>query len=350
MRQSVRMVDVANRAGVSIAAVGCVLQGTGGNTVRVGRETALRIQKIADEMNYSPNLAARQLVGKRSRTIGILIDPLPKLANSIRLAEITRHARELGYHTIILHEEPRPKLIKECLDEFVGRGVDGLVCVHHYYPHHHDLIPKVIQNSSISSIVYIDRPDIDGVYYVGLDFEEVTKKIVGHLVKRGRKRIGFVTGTLEWYSAPRLLRGYQEALRENGLEVEADLVWVGTERSRTNPDLHHITAETAERIIDELVVNCGADAIISEDNWSARLLNCLVDRGYKVPDEISVAGAGNLEVGEYTKPSLTTVDFRYGIIARSAVDMLIENIENRYDEHSPRGRFVSPELIIRDSA
>lgn len=348
-KTTVRMIDIAHKAGVSLATVGRVLQGTGANNIRVGEKTASRVKNIAEKLNYRPNLAARQLAGKRSHTIGVLLDPMPIPSNSIRLAEISRQARELGYHTIILHEQPQPKLVEDCLDEFASRGIDGLICVHHFYPGQPALVPEIVNNSDVQNVVFIDQPQLTNASFIGLDFADVSRQSVQHLLDRGHKRIGFAVGSLEWYSGSKLHRGYLEALKSQGLNMNGDLSWIGTERKRVNPDLHHITRETANRIIDDLIIRCEADALISDDQWAAQLLNCLIDRGYRVPDDVAVAGNGNLEVGEYTRPRLTTVDLQYEVIARGAVDMLIEMIEDQSGEKSHQGIFIKPRMVIRES-
>ncbi len=351
-KSAVRMIDIAKRANVSLAAVGKVLQGTGGDRIRVSKQTAERVRKIARELNYRPNLAARQLAGRKSKTIGVLIDPLPTVANSVRLAEIGRQARRLGYHTLFLHENPQPDLVNECIDEFVSRGVDGIICVHHYYPEAHDKIANMIINSGIKNIVFIDKPEINYEYYVGVDFEKVSELAIDHLIERGKKRIAFVMSTLDWLSGPKLYTGYINTLKKHNIKPDKHIVWIGTERIGKDIEIHSLDHKLAEKIVDDVVIAGKADAIFADDLWAARIMNVLQERDFKIPDDIAIAGHGNTDVSDYIRPALTTVDLQYDIVAREAVDMLIKLIDRSdkpQDGQKIKSKLITTKLIIRES-
>ncbi len=153
MKMPVRMVDVARRAGVSVSTVGLVLNNAGSGSRRVGKETANKVRRIAEELNYTPNLAAQQLIKNKSAIIGVLMDPRPSEENSIRLSEIESRARELGYHLLVMHEQPRPEHVRECINELLGRGIDGLICVHHVYPHQPAMVAKLV-SAHIGNVIF----------------------------------------------------------------------------------------------------------------------------------------------------------------------------------------------------
>lgn len=344
------MVDVANAAGVSLATVGRVLQGTGGKNIRVGRATAQKVRKIAQDLNYKPNYAARQLAGKKSHTIGILIDPSPYPSNSIRFAEMGSRARQKGYQLMALHEVPDPGLIEECLGEFRGRGVDGMICMHHAYPGQHDLVPSMVLQSGIENVVFIDQPSISGSTFIGVDFVDAGRQMVNYLFEKGRKRIAFATNDLDWYAGPHFCQGYVNALEKKGIEPNDDLIWIGTKHRKLGSDSHDIDDDTARRIIRDLVKNNHADAIVtSDDTWAAQIINALRDEGVKVPEDLSVTGSGNLDISRYLRPKLTTADLCHKKVSYKAVDMLIDKIENNHGGSEPKGVFVRPKIIIRDS-
>ncbi len=342
-----RMIDIAKRANVSLATVGRVLQGTGGDKIRVSKQTAERVRRIAKELNYRPNLAARQLAGRKSKTIGTLIDPLPTLANTIRLAEIGRRSRELGYHTLFLHEHPQPDLIRECLDELISRGVDGIICVHHYYPGTYDKIAKIIVDSGIKNIVFIDKPEIPYDNYVGVDFEAVSELAVNHLIERNKTKIAFVLSTLNWLSGPILKTGYIKALKKQNIPVDDKLIWIGTERIDNQLDPHKISPEITNKIIDDIIIKQKADAIFADDIWAASLINVLYEKGISIPEDLAIIGHGNSPVSEFTRPALTTIDLQYNIVAKEAVNMLIKLIE--HPEQKTQPILIKPKLVIRKS-
>lgn len=351
MAKTTRMIDVAQAAGVSLATVGRVLQGTGKNRIRVSEKTASRIQKIAQKMNYQPNLVARQLAGKNSQTLGILMDPLPVPANSIRLAEMGRRARQRGYHLMTLHEQPEPGLINECINEFKGRGVDGLICFHHSYPGQHELVPGIIRDSGMRNVVFIDEPCGLKADFVSLDYIHLGRKMVHYHYKKGRKRIALALSDLDWYTGPRFFKGYCRGMKEIGFTSPQSLVWIGTQHLGPGFDLHDIGPEGGKKVVHDLVEREKADAIISADDyWAAEIINTLLDMGRRVPEDVAVSGSGNYSVGHYTRPRITTADLQYQKIAHLAIDILVDKIEADQEDKKTRELFIPPEIIERESA
>ena len=345
-KPNVRMIDVARLAGVSRATVGMVLHGTGSSRIRVGQETSARIKQIAREMEYRPNLAARQLAGKRSKIIGLMMDPLPTEANSVRLAAIDTRCREAGYHLMTLHEQPQPELVKECLDEFVARGIDGLVCLHHCYPGNPELVPRLV-SSRLENVVFFDRPPIRELPYVGPDYAGCTRLAVNYLLGRGYRRLGFVVADLQWYSGPRLKEGFLTQMTKHGQTVDDGQVWVGHQNAFS--DLTQLSPETADQVIDDMVVREKVDALVfAEDYWAARVMNRLQDRGYRIPGDVAVVGQGDKHIAEYLRPRLTTIKPMLAEAGTCAVDMLITKIEG--GDISGQSKFLRPELVERESA
>jgi DNA-binding LacI/PurR family transcriptional regulator len=341
------MVEIAEKAGVSAATVGFVLNGAGKGSRRVSDKTAIRVRQIAKDLNYRPNQIARQLVGKGSKTIGVLIDPNPSESNSIRLAQITIHARECGYHTMTLHEKPDPQLVSECMDEFTARGVDGLICVHHVYPGKPDLVAKIV-DSAITNVVFIDEPAIKNATYIGTDYVDGTAQAVKYLHAQKKRRIGLALSDVQWYSGPRIRQGYIQGMRELGIKLDENLIWIGDQD--VNSDLEHISPGIAGKILDDLVLRERVDAIIAcDDFWSAQLLNELSIRGVHVPNDVALIGLGNYHISDYTRPALTSMDLQYEYIARTSVDMLLKMIDSE-KKYKPERILVKPKLVIRASA
>ncbi len=351
MAKTTRMIDVAEVAGVSLATVGRVLQGTGGKNVRVGEKTAEKVRRIANQMNYKPNLVARQLAGKKSKTLGLLIDPIPIFANSVRFAQISTRARQRGYHVLTLHEQPEPGLINECLDEFIGRGIDGLICMHHAYPGRQSLIPNLIFESSIRNVLFIDPPEMEDAYYVGLDFEYEGKQLVQYHYSKGRKRIALALSDLSWITGPKVFKGFLDAQKRLGLNFNNELIWIGSQKKKPTHILHTIDTNIANQIIDDLVVKNQADAIVTcSDHWAAKLILTLRERGYDVPGDVAVSGSGNEDFVSYMHPTLTSVDLKHQYISDIGVDMLIDMVEDTFEEDRDKGVLVRAEIISRESA
>jgi LacI family transcriptional regulator len=348
MAKNVRMIEVAEMAGVSVATVGFVLNGAGAGSRRVSDKTASKVRKIAEKLNYKPNQIARQLVGKGSKTIGVLMDPNPSDWNSIRLCQVSMRAREYGFHTMTLHEKPEPELISECMEDFVARGVDGLICMHHVYPGKPDLVARIVA-SAIKNVVFIDEPALRNAAYIGADYADGATQAVKYLRSQNRNRIGLALSDLQWYSGPRIKQGYVQGIHECGMRVEEKLIWVGDED--INSDLVHISSDIARRIVDDLVLGERVEAIIAcDDFWVAQLLNNLSERGMRVPDDVALIGFGNSYLCDYTRPTLTSIDPQLEYIARSAVDILFEKLQDSSGHKSADRVMIKPKMVIRASA
>ena len=100
-----------------------------------------------------------------------------------------------------------------------------------------------------------------------------------------------------------------------------------------------------------MIVEQQADALIASDDYlAAQIINCLNERGYKLPDDVAIVGNGNRQIANYTRPMLTTIDFKIDVVAQRSVDILIKMINNERKDKSVEQVMIAPELVIRKSA
>lgn len=343
----VRLIDIAKEADVSATTVGYVLQGSGGKNIRVAKETAERIIEIADRLNYKPNQAARQLAGKKSRTIGVLMDPKPLMINSIRLAEMGAKAKECGYHLIIVHEYPNEESINEAVDELISRGVDGVICMHHIYPHREIDISKIV-TQKFTRVVFIDPPAISNATFAAFDYEDSATQLVEYLHSKGHKKIAFGTTNIDWHSPQSMYNGYIKALRKLELDVNRELIWIGTDHGLED-DAWYTPAEYMKILIDQIVKKAGADAIVcANDQFAVQVITELRNSGYSVPKDIAVVGNGNYDICRLISPQLTTCDQKFADVAHEAISLLVEMIENNKQKH--KSVLIKADIVARESA
>jgi LacI family transcriptional regulator len=341
-RKKIKMADVAREAGVSLTTVGQVLLKSGGKNVRVSPKTAERILAIATKLNYTPNQTARQLAGKKSNIIGVLIDPVASPQSTNRLAEIEALIHQRGFRLMIGHPMNDPGQTAKYVEDFLARGVEGVICIHHAYPGREKLVPIEVQK--LPNVVFIKKPAIDDSCYIDIDETDGTKQIVEHLRKRGAKRIAIALTDDRWPGNRQRLLGYREALGDEG-----KLIWTAIDRMQIN-DLHHISAEDADIIIDDLVRIKEVDAIITmNDYWAARIIVCLQKQGFKVPDDVKVVGYDNLDIGTYIEPNITTLDQKQRLSARLAIEMLFKLISGEITKKE-KSVIIKPQLLIRQSS
>ena len=342
----VRMVDIANIVGVSKVTVSKVLSQTSGNNTKVKASTAQKILDVARQLSYQPNIAAKQLAGQGANLIGVLID-----ANSIfnefpRVVYEEQAASARGYRVIVGQCHPELTDIQCYLDDFLSRGVDGIIMHAHVYPGMTEKIMDACRR--FKHVVYYDKPAQapDDLSCVDVNLEVGMRKLVRHIVETGRKKISYFVPYMR--SVPgkplsyiRRENGFRSAMAEAGLAYDEKF----NERyiSQIKPDINEMAS-----MVKDLIEREKPEAIVSQnDNVAAVVLRTFQEMGIKCPDDIAVTGSDNRDFAEYLYPRLTTLDNKLALVSCSAVEMLISMIKG--NKVHQRQITIEPELIRRMS-
>lgn len=358
-RIRVRLADVAKMAKVSRTVVGQVLNGGAGNS-RVGEETAKRIKQIAQQMEYRPNPASLQLLGKRSHTYGVLVASAGDPLRSFLVQYLDTEAVKVGCHTIIGNTMGRnePSQFSYYIDEFAHRGVDGVFCTVHDWL---EGDRKALVEQHPNTVFYND-PGIEGACYVEVDRKEAVRLAVRHLVERGRKRIGIALTNLSKPTSRARMQGYEEELPAHNLALDEALVFNAAKYDPANsadpihPEhnaeklLWEYPSGVVDQSIDDLVRDARADAIIAHDDfWAATLLKRLRSRGISVPRDVAVVGYLNHYLTDWTDPPLTTIDLLHESAAKQMISMMERQISEGSLSDNQRVVTIQPRLIVRES-
>jgi DNA-binding LacI/PurR family transcriptional regulator len=351
-----RLIDVARQAGVSRGIAGHVLNGGAGNS-RVSEKTALRIQKIARQLNYHPNHAARLLRGKRSCTFGLLVASAGDPLRSFLAQYLDTESVKIGCHVFIANTigdtSVGPDLFEEYVEEFARRGVDGVFCaVHHWFGGDRALLLARHPHT-----IFYEDSGPEGAARVSIDREEAARLAVRHLTARGRKRVALATMSLSrpTHIARRL--GYEKELQCHGLPVDERLLFNGEPHGlayaycNTTSMRWEFPTQVIERAVDALVIEGRADAIVAHDDfWAAALIKNLHARGIRVPEDVAVVGYLNHYLADWTDPALTTLDLQHELAAKQMVSMMEKMVANGPLPVEDRVVQIKPRLIIRESS
>ncbi|QDU60100.1 HTH-type transcriptional regulator DegA [Planctomycetes bacterium Pan216] len=336
-----RLIDIAERAGVSRVVVGQVLNRSGGANVRISEETRKRVLKIARQMNYRPNRAAQQLRGKRTHLLGLILDTVNLPVFSARLAKIEGEAHQRGYRLVVGQSHHDPESVQEYLHDFVDRGVEGVLCLFDLMRGYREELKPVFKGCP--HVVFHAAAVGAGHGCVRVDTAQGMGMIIDHLVERGRKRIGLEL----WSPSDELMqvrsRAFEESLKRHGMRPLKKRTWTSPSEAQ-KPDQAML-----DDCIDKLVVKGEADAIVcSNDVWAVRLIQRLRRRGLSVPGDVAVTGYDNLEMAEIVEPSLTTIDQCHDDYAKAALDLLEESMAGKMTPNR-RIKTISPRLVVRES-
>ncbi|GBF76696.1 LacI family transcriptional regulator [Paenibacillus sp. 598K] len=325
------IVDVAKRAGVSIATVSKVIN----NYPSISRKTRLKVAAAIEELNYLPNMAARGLVAKRSRLIGVFLSNLftnPFITEL--LAGIEERLRHSGYDLVFLSMKPNDHHYS-MLSHTRSRDVEGLIIIgiERDLPELQPLLRAEIPS------VYIDT-DIVGkrAGYITADSARGILLGVAHLQRLGHRRIAFITGELNNIVGRSRFEGYQQGLRAFGLPyISSYIVYGNYDRAE---------AEAAMAGMLELQ-EPPTGVICTSDLMAVGAIAAIEASGRRVPDDVSVIGFDNTHVAEMSRPRLTTVNQNLRQIGAKALSHLIGIIQD--PSYAPPVAIEPVELIVRDS-
>lgn len=339
--RKVRLLDIANKAGVSRAAVGHILNNSGADCVRVSEATREKVLKIASEMDYRPNRAAQRLRGMPTKIIGVVLDTVNMAVFSARLAAIEKEAHVRGYRLMVGQVHHDPDEIKTYLDDFSDHGMDAILCM---FDVMHDIRPrlkKVFRGRE--NIILHSSPILKTQPCVRVETSSAVEQLVDHLVERGRKKIAIQL----WSPSDHLMSIRADAWKENvqrlKLPSSSSLIW-------TNPEAtQKPSREAIDDCIQKLVIKGRADAVIaSNDEWAVRIIQGLARHGFSVPEDVAVTGYDNLDIADVIEPGLTTIDQCHDAYAKQALDLVEESLAGTLTP-AKRLRVIHPQLIVRES-
>lgn len=318
------MDDVARRAGVSRALVSLALR----DSPKVSVASRAAVQAAADELGYRPNLIARHLASKQTRTFGLVINDLhnpyfPGVADGVR-----RAADAAGYRMLIQSAFLDDAVERSALDTFIDFRVDGIILTGARLP------AAAIEAAARSvPIVVVSRPmRSTRVDTLNNDDRLGAELATEHLVELGHRHICHIDGGHGAGAAQRRA-GYEATMHRHGLEP-----WVVsgafTEASGV------AAAEQA------LTTGRPITAIFAGNDVSALgALDVIEESGRSVPDDISLVGYDNTFVAALRHVSLTTVEQGRERLGELAVETLIDRIEGGRTDAVHH--VIAPTLVVR---
>lgn len=329
--------DIAEELNVSKTAVSLVLNNKGDEN-KISQETQQRIVEFAKKHNYVPNQLARGLSRGKSETIGLIIPNISDTFYSKIAGYVELKAKDLGYTVLFSSSNEDPKKEGELIRSMLNRQVEGLI------------IASTQQNQQeIRSLkqdkfpfVLIDRhyPESDTNYVVVDNFNGL-KTVTAHLLKLGRRKIGFVSLKPGLEAIRQRLLGYQSALEDYNIDYNKELV---KELSPKNYE-----EEIKSAISELLKFPNSVDSIVFSTHYLTSVgLRELKRKNVKVPQEVAIVSFDELTAFDLVDPPITAVIQPVKDIANSAVDILINEIEGKVSAMDNK-RILDSKLEIRKS-
>lgn len=310
----VTMRDVARLAGVSVKTVSNVVN----DFPHVSPTTRERVRAAIDELGYQMNFTARSLSLGRTGMITLAVPEL-SLPYFAELSDAVIDAAGLQGYTVLIEQTggSRDREL-EVLTSARRRMTDGLI-----------LSPLGLRAAD-APVLEVDFPMVllgeralhGRVPHVAMPNVAGARLATEHLLGLGRRRLALIgTFDREGVGAGALrTRGFLDALQDAGVEHDPRRTGEALAWTRTTG------AEAMRAVLDRGVEVDGVVAL--NDVLALGAMSVLHDRGLRVPDDVAVTGFDDIEEGRFTRPGLTTIDPGRDLIARTAVDLLVDRLQN----------------------
>jgi LacI family transcriptional regulator len=331
-RRYVSVKEVAARAGVSFQTASKVLNG---GPVRVSAETAARIMDVARELGYQPNTIARSLVQRFTSTLGLVAPDVTDVAISQISVAAEQAARRHGHAMLVGHLSPGGEDGADIVRMLIERRVDGVIAA----------APQVEDSTEVADLLRAYVPAVSlhsvpggGVPVVGSNHRETGRLAAEHLLSLGHRTIGTITGPFRRRVVRSRLHGYEDALRQAGIEPEEDLV--------VEADWTPGRAAEATRLLLRRQPRITA-VFVHNDTMAIGVLSALAAAGRRVPADVAVVGCDDVPLAQYLVPPLSTVHVPLAETGEQAVELLVRQIRGDPPPEEPVRLPVS--LVIRAS-
>ena len=328
---SVTIKDVARESGVNTSTVSRALN----NGYGVNHKTRKHVMEVATRLNYRTNQVARGLVTGRSQSIGLVVSDI----RNPFFAEVARGAEDAAYRAscdlVLCNSDLKAEKQMGYFDSLLAKRVGGIVM------------------NSVAALSHAQQDQLwaAGVPIVLLNRSSVYRRfssvlgdnleggeIAGnYLIDLGHSKVGHITGPLDHGNLTDRAKGFLKVFRERGLPepevIRGEHTFAGGYESANRllaPD-RKITAIFAGN--DVLAFGC---------------IRAAIEKGIRIPDDLSIIGFDNVEMSQITNPPLTTIDQPKYEIGKAAIEMLL-NMMAKDGSREPEHRMIGVRLIERQS-
>lgn len=320
--------DVARLAGVSHQTVSRVLN----NMPNVRPATRTRVEQAISQLRYSPSPAARALVTRRTRTIGLVTPGSVDYGPSSIAVNFNFAARAARYNVdAISSPQSDVAAVRSAIDGLLKQRVDAIVLV-------------VVDTEVLAAVqgLELDIPIVAAATsarphprLVAIDQYRGGRSATRHLLEAGYQTVRHIAGPARNPDAVERIRGWRDE--------------VAAARAPLTHEVHgDWSAASGYRIASEADISPGEGIFVANDNMAIGVLSALRERGLRVPEDIGVVGFDDVPEAAFVYPSLTTVrqDFpALGEILMQKVLLLVEEPDT-----STQSTPLPTRLIVRDSA
>jgi LacI family transcriptional regulator len=331
LAREVTIVDVADEAGVSYATVSRVIN----NKDHVSLEKRERVLRAMAQLGYVANVQARSLAGGESRVVGLLVDYL----SSSYMDEIIRGidgALDAENYDLMLYTTHRRKTKESVyVTKLTRRLADGLLLI---LPRNAAAYLDTLRQRRFPHVLIDYLSDGQNVPSVSTTNFRGAYDAMVYLLSLGHRRIGFISGTMEFGCARERLDGYKAALQDHGIPSDPQLVCEG---DFMQPQGY----QCAQMLLS--LPEAPTALFASNDMMAFGVMEAARERGLRLPDDLSIIGFDDIPQAEHVHPPLTTVRQPLEEMGQRAALLLLHYIAHP-DAEIERVELPT-QLVVRES-
>lgn len=324
--------DVSQLAGVSVATVSRAFS----DPDKVATKTLEKVRLAAEQLKYTPNSLAQIFRSKQTNTAVVIVPDLSNAFFARVLSGIEEAATEAGLSLLLANSHDDIKIEQKCLNMVRSYRADGIIQLGAR------TLEQLVDGEATLGIPFvhaIEAPNSVISSSVRIDNTTASMCIVKLLIDAGHKHIGVIAGQSDSEITQRRLDGYRAALNANALAAPSDCIEHDTYSLKGG---EAAAARLLDRKSDLTALFCMSDEL------AIGAIKELKNRGYKVPQDISVTGFDNIELGAYIEDGLTTMTQPSHQMGKKAMQMLIDELANPDMAHKEH-YVLSAELVERGS-
>ncbi|MCK5580562.1 MAG: LacI family DNA-binding transcriptional regulator [Candidatus Omnitrophica bacterium] len=326
-RRKASIEDVARRAKVSITTVSRVIN----RVPTVSRKNQVKVEEAIAALKYTPDVNAQRLARGLSNAVGLVMPGYPGIFHSFYAIELIRgvgHACETLRLDMVFH-------ITNGYNPLSTAGVGGIIFA--------DIIENRSQieaavEAGVSCMVINNIVDDLDVSYIGVDNIAGGRVATDYLVSLGHTKVAIITGNIRAQAGAQRLEGFKQTLKEKEVAVRPEYIVEG-DYSRRSARL------AAEQLLE--LPEPPTAIFAASDDMALEAMTVIMERGLRVPDDISVVGFDDNPSSIYGPVALTTIRQPLFQMAESAVRNLNAIVLGK--KKPPIRNILSPQLVVRES-
>ncbi len=332
------MVEVAQRAGVTIGTVSHVIN----KTAIITPETTERVVQAIAALNYTPNSIARALRVRKSNVIGFMVPDVTNDFYAPVVSTFTDCAYADGYTTLLVSYQYSSERERVEMERLADKNVDAILLFNGY----DDLgILQEMQRNNVP-VILADR-SIDEIELPTVEFDNIrtVRHIIRLLKQNGYTKIGLLSEALELRNLKDRFSGYKQGLLENGLEFNPNFVYV-------NKKLQVHNLKKGYMVMSKLLKQYQRAELpevicTTTDLLAIGAMKAIKEAGYRIPEDFGIIGFDNIAMSAFVEPQLTTVVQDQVQMAKAAWKVVKEVVEQ---QPAKVPHVVMPQrLVVRDS-